>query len=283
MPPPTRMIHCGLVTSAGDSLGGNFPDYSGYRPVTSGWAPTERVLMSDRVRARGLSAQPARWPFRAALTCGLTGLVANGLLVGFFAFDYPASGDGSGSWLGFANDVVGTVEFALFLPVIVAVGRVLPPRRSTTVVTVLALVATTGLVLVSLALVVGAMSFEVQVGYVMGFLVLLYGWLLVVSSVGHRVQALPRSVTRFGLLLGVSWPAALLLILAGLLLGGVDLGAFRFGLPGALLIVPALVLGLLNWLALPVWPLLLATSVLRPRSARSEARTHTVVDKGDVR
>lgn len=229
-----------------------------------------------------LSIRSARWPFRTALACGIVGLLANVLLVGFFALDYPASGEESGSWLGFANDVVGTIEFALFLPVIIAVARLLPTSRGTTVMTGIGLVATAGLVLVSIALVIGAMSFEVQVRYVMGFLVVLYGWLLMVSSVGHRANALPRSVTRLGLLLGVSWPAALLLVLAGLLLGGVDLGAFQLGLPGALLIVPALVLGLLNWLALPVWPLLLAASVFLG-STRSETRSHTVSEKGDVR
>lgn len=217
-------------------------------------------------------ACPARWPFRAALACGILGLVANVFLVGFFALGYPPVGDTSWSWLGFANDVVGTVQFALFLPVIVAVTRLLPISRTMRVITGLALVATAGLVTVSFALVVEVMSFEVQVRYVMGFLVVLYGWLLAVSSVGHRANALPRSVTRVGLLLGVSWPASLLLILAGLLIGGIDLSAMRFELPGVLLVIPALVLGLLNWLTLPVWPLLLAVTVFRPAS-----RAHHVV------
>lgn len=236
--------------------------------------------MSEFDRRAPRSAPP-RWPFWTALACGIAGLVANVLLVGFFALDYPAAGDASWSWLGVANDVVGTVEFALFLPVIVAVARLLPTSRRTTVVTVLALVATAGLVVVSIALVVDAMSFEVQVRYVMGFLVVLYGWLLVVSSVGHRANALPRSVTRFGLLLGVSWPATLLLVLAGLLIGGVDLGAMQFALPGVLLVIPALVLGFVNWLALPLWPLLLAATVFRARPTVATARSLTVSEKED--
>lgn len=227
--------------------------------------------------------QRPRWPFLSALACGIVGLVANAFLVGFFALGYPSVGDATWGWLGFANDVAGIVEFALFIPVIVAVARLLPSRRATTAITGLGLVAATGLVVVSVALVVGAMPFEVQVRYVIGFLVGLYAWLLAVSSVGHRANALPRSVTRFGLLLGVSWPGALLLTLAGLMIGGVDLGALQFGLPGVLLVVPALVLGSLNWLVLPVWPLLLATTVFRPRPTVGAARSLTVPEKEDVR
>lgn len=131
------------------------------------------------------------------------------------------------------------------------------------------------------------MTFEVQVRYVMGFLVVLYGWLLAVSSIGHRANALPRSVTRFGLLLGVSWPAALLLTLAGLLIGGVDLSAQQFGMPGVLLVIPAVILGFINWLALPVWPLLVAATVFRARPQVAAVKPATVSEnvskRGDFR
>ena len=43
-------------------------------------------------------------------------------------------------------------------------------------------------------------------------------------------------------------------MLAGLLIGGVDLGYLEFGLPGALLMAPGILLGALGWLALPLWP-----------------------------
>ena len=63
-------------------------------------------------------------------------------------------------------------------------------------------------------------------------LVPLYGWLITVSSLAHRTNALPRTVTRLGLVLGVLWPAGLLLMLAGLLFGGSDPEYLEFGLPG---------------------------------------------------
>lgn len=250
--------------------------------MTSGPTPADRGPMTGST-----PDSLARGPFRTALACGIVGLIANVLLVGFFALDYSAARETPWGWLGFANDLVGTVEFALFIPVIAAVARLLPAGHAMKAITGLALVATAGLVVVSLALVVGAMTFEVQVRYVMGFLVVLYGWLLAVSSVGHRANALPRPVTRFGLLLGVSWPAALLLTLAGLLIGGVDLSAQQFGMPGVLLVIPAVILGFINWLALPVWPLLVAATVFRARPPVAAVKPATVSEnvskKGDFR
>lgn len=259
--------------------------------MTSGRTPTNRGHMTESegraprsaVTIAATQVHSPRWPFVSALACGVVGVVANVFLVGFFTLGYPSVGDPTWGWLGFVNDVIGTLEFLLFLPVIVAVTRLLPASRAVGTITGLALAATSGLVLVSIALVVGAMPFDVQVRFVIAFLVALYGWLLAVNSIAHRANTLPRSVTRFGLLLGASFPAALLLILAGLLTGGVDLSGVRFGLPGVLLAVPGLLLGFLNWLALPGWPLLLAGTVFRDRPTRSVVRTHTIPEKEDVR
>ena len=65
---------------------------------------------------------------------------------------------------------------------------------------------------------------------------------------------LPRSVTRFGLLLGASFPVALVITAAGYLVGR------GFGHPLAFAI-PGTVLGAMSWLAFPAWPLVLARMV----------------------
>lgn len=226
-------------------------------------------------------AHPPLWAYVSALVSGVLGLVGNAFLVGFFVMSSPDFADSTWGWLGFTNDVIVAGQFLALVPVIYAVARLLPASRVVTATTVLALIATAGIVVLSVALVVGLLSFDVQVKILIGFLVPVYGWLLVASSVGHRANALPRSVTTVGLLLGVSWPAALLLTVAGLLVGGVDLSSMEFGLPGVLLVIPALVLGTLNWLALPGWPLLLAATVFRPR--RIGARAPRAADPVDLR
>ncbi len=109
------------------------------------------------------------------------------------------------------------------------------------------------------------MDFDVEVVLVVAAFLLVYAWVLVVSSVGHRHGTLPRSVTRFGLLLGASFPVALLITAAGYLVGR------GFGHPLAFAI-PGTVLGAMSWLAFPAWPLVLARMVfgIKPSTVNSD-------------
>ena len=81
-----------------------------------------------------------------------------------------------------------------------------------------------------------------------------YGWVLVVSSTGHRHGTLPRPVTRFGLLLGVCFPVGHADRRGRAAVRGGSAAQFAFGVPGV-------VIGAIAWLALPVWPLVLARRV----------------------
>lgn len=220
------------------------------------------------------SFTPARRPpdgARAAtLVSGVLGLVGNAFLVGFFALTHPYYSDRTWGWLGVANDVIIVGQFAALVPVIYAVDRMLPPSRLTSACAALAMITTAGIAAASAALVVGLVTYDVQVWFVIGFTVPLYGWLLVANSVGHRTQTLPRALTRFGLVLGVCWPAAAVLVLAGMVIGGVDFAYQVYGLPGAALVVPGIMLGLLSWLALPWWPLVLAATALRRQRPGAE-------------
>jgi hypothetical protein len=61
-------------------------------------------------------------------------------------------------------------------------------------------------------------------------------------------------VTRFGLLLGASYPVGLVIAAAGLL--------FPWGSAAQLaFVVPGIAIGAFGWLGLPVWPLVLARRV----------------------
>lgn len=208
--------------------------------------------------------RPPAWAFGATLTSGVLGVVGNLFLMGSFALTYPSYSDPAWSWLGFANDVIMIGQFAALVPAIYAVGRLLPASRLTTTCTALGMIAAAGIAVASTALVLGLLMFDVQVWFVVAFMIPLYGWLVAVNSVGHRASALPRSVTRFGLLLGAAWPAAALLVLGGVLIGGVKLGSQVYGLPGALLVVPGIAVGLLSWLTLPLWSLALAITAFSP-------------------
>lgn len=201
-----------------------------------------------------------------AWASGIAGLLANLLLVLFFLLARPFSEvHNSFGWLGTANDWVMVVQFLAMIPVAVALRRWLPPTRLVQVITAIAVVAMVIVAVLQLLLVAGVVEFDVQVLLVVAAFVPVYAWVFLASSVGHRTTALPRSVTRFGLLLGASGPLALLITAAGYLIGSAS------GHPVAA-VAPGLLLGALSWLALPVWPLILARLVfgIKPQAFSSE-------------
>jgi hypothetical protein len=191
-----------------------------------------------------------RW---CALVSGWTGLAANVLLVLFFALG-QASGDGPAGfgWLGSANDWLVAVQFGFLAPVAAAVGRRLPPSRWRSAVPAAGVAAMTAVVVLQLLLVLDVLPFERQVVLVVAAIVLVHLWLLLVNLLGHRTATLPRAVTRAGLLIGAAQPLGGVLVAAALLVPD----PVR-----EVLLVPGLAAGGAGWLALPVWPLLVARSV----------------------
>jgi hypothetical protein len=222
---------------------------TGHRPVTAGWLPTDP---GDVLTTVHLSMQRVDGPRRWAWTAGIAGLVANVLLALFYLLARPFSEvQNSFSWLGTANDWVIIVQFLALIPVAVALRRWLPLSRLVRVSTAIAVAAMVAVAALQLFLVAGVLDFDVEVLLVVAAFLLVYVWVFIISSVGHRHGALPRPVTRFGLLLGASFPLWLLLAAAGYLIGSAS------GHPLALA-SPGIVLGTLSWLAFPVWPLMLA-------------------------
>jgi hypothetical protein len=199
------------------------------------------------------------------MTSGLTGLAANVLLVLLFLLAQPFGEVRQDfMWLGTANDSVMVVQFLTFIPVALALRRWLPATTAVRLTTAAAMVAMLGTAVLQLLLVAGVLAFEIQVWLVVPLFLVIYGWVLTVSSAGHRHGTLPRPVTRFGLLLGACFPVGLLITAAGLPFGWGSAAQLAFGVPGILV-------GAISWLALPAWPLLLARLVFRERVAESRS------------
>jgi hypothetical protein len=208
-------------------------------------------MLTEMPPTRQRTSRPQVW----ALTSGITGLAANVLLVLFYLLARPLGEVRSGfMWLGTANDWVIVVQFLTFIPVALTLPRWLPATRAVRLSTALAVLAMVGTAVLQLLLVAGVLDFGVQVGLVVAMFLLVYGWVLTVSSAGHRHGTMPRPVSRFGLLLGVCFPVGLLITAAGLPFGWGSFAQLAFGVPGV-------VIGAAAWLALPVWPLLLARLV----------------------
>jgi hypothetical protein len=208
-------------------------------------------MLIDTRPPRQRTTAPQVW----AMASGITGLAANLLLVLFFLLARPFGEMRSGfMWLGTANDWAIVIQFLTFIPAALALRRRLPATWAVRLTTAAAVVAMVGTAVLQLLLIAEVLDFEVQVGLIVAMFLLIYAWVLTVSSTGHRHGILPRPVTRFGLLLGLCFPVGLLITAAGLPFGWGSAGQLAFGVPG-------IVVGSASWLALPVWPLLLARLV----------------------
>jgi hypothetical protein len=222
-------------------------------------------MLTETYPARQRTAGPVLW----ALTSGITGLVANVLLVLFFLLAQPFGVNGplaeAGQdfmWLGSANDIVIVVQFLTFIPVALALRRWLPRTRSMRVATAAAVGAMVVVAVLQLLLVAGVLEFDVQVVLVVATFLVIYAWVITVSSNGHRHGTLPRSVTRFGLLLAVSLPVGLVIAGAGMLFPGGSPAQLAF-------VIPGVAIAAVGWLGLPVWPLVLARNVFNKPPSHS--------------
>ena len=191
----------------------------------------------------------------SAVATGAAGLLANVLLVLYFVLAPPwRTSSGTWAWLGTANDVVIVAQFAAFLPVPPALRDRLPDTRGVRASTVAALAAMLAVIVLQLLLVAGRMSFETQVAYVTAAFLVVFLWVLAVCRTAYRTAALPRRIVRAGLLIASPFPlAAVVGAIALLAPEGTPARYIGFGLAAAL--------GAASWLALPLWPLLLAARV----------------------
>jgi hypothetical protein len=191
----------------------------------------------------------------AALASGAAGLVANLLLVLFFALARPFQESATAfSWLGPVNDVAVILQFAALAAVPPALRARMGAARAVRVATVAAMLGSAAVVVLQVLLVGGVLDFGVQVVLVSAAFVVVFAWIFVVASAGHRTGLLPRPVTRYGLLVGASYPVALLVAVPALLFTRGSATRYAF-------LVPAVLVGAAGWLAMPGWPLLLVRFV----------------------
>jgi hypothetical protein len=202
----------------------------------------------------GVGVDPDIGARTTAIVTGVAGLVANVFLALFFALARPFDIHTGYSWLGPANDAVTVAQFAAFVPVAVALRARLPVSRALNVMTSFAVAAMVAYVVLQVLLIADVLAFETQVGYVMVAIVVVVAWILQVSLSAHRTLALPRPVTRLGVLVGAAFFAGFVLVASGFAVPE-PMRLVLFGLGGAL--------GGLSWLAIPVFPLLLATHVFK--------------------
>lgn len=168
-----------------------------------------------------------------ALAAGVAGVIANVLLVLFFAIDQPWQPQPHGTgWLGPANDVVVVVQFAALAGLAVAL------RRGAA----FGVPAMVSVIVLQLLLITGVLPFDVQVllGTVPFTVVL--GWLLVVS----RRAGLSPASARFGTAVAVTC----FLGLAGVL-GSLPLQ------PDSVVLWIGLGIAAVGWLGFGAWPLTL--------------------------
>jgi hypothetical protein len=205
----------------------------------------------------GTAARPL--PLRTfAMVSGWAGVLAGVLFVLFFALG--RGGSAQWAWTGEAADAVGVVHLLTLAPVAWGLRRRMPAsrsaRRAGVAVTAVAVTSPVLQILIFMGRIPEALN--VPVGAVATYPVLI--WILLVSLAGHRGRTLPRPVTRPGLLIGSGLPVGVVLLLPGL----VTPEPLRWVFVGA-----GVGIGVLAYLAIPIFPLLLARFVFRPSAEES--------------
>ncbi len=137
------------------------------------------------------------WTACASGVIAATGLV---FLIAMFA-SFAVDAQSSGMVFGWINDVLVTVSYLLAAPTAIALGAL--HRRHAPVVgglvTIIGITAITAIVVLQLLLVVGALTFEAQIGSLSMALLVLAVWFVTTGYVGSSSGDLPHGV-RMGLL-----------------------------------------------------------------------------------
>jgi hypothetical protein len=206
---------------------------------------------------------------RWGLLAGVTGIVANALLVAMYALDifktelFGAEAAGwDFAWTGPANDVIGgVVSTGAMVPFAVALAGI-AGAQSLVRVTRVAVAGMVGIAGSSVLLVAGVVSFERQVYVAMVGIVLMLAWAAAAGRVGLTQGVLPRGPSRLAFAVGVAGGAGLALAAVALLLPARSAAQYAVGGPG-------LVVGTLAFLVFPVWLVTMSNQVRDHVSARA--------------
>jgi hypothetical protein len=186
--------------------------------------------------------EPARW----ALLSGVLGVIANLLLIAFYALSQPwQPGERPYGWVGATNDVFVTAQYAALVPVGFALRAALQ-RHQLRWVAWLGIAAMMLVVLLQALLLVGVMKFNVEGIAVSLCLAVAFGWMLAVVRTGNRERVFSGRLATFGTALGVTFVMGLALVGLALLLPKWSVPQYAaFGIGGAF--------GLFAWLGFPLW------------------------------
>jgi len=189
-----------------------------------------------------------RWAAGFAYATGATGILANLFLIGFYALQVGRPENGT--WLGSANDLVGSLGTAFTIPVALALAALLPDRRRAWITLVVGVSAMTVLVAGGPLLVLGVLAFEVQAPIAVSAGMVLFLWLLLVNRWLRLSGALRSRVARLGEFLGAATLAGGAIVGLGFLLPWMSWPQLIFfGIGG--------VLAVIGMLGTPFWFLLL--------------------------
>lgn len=137
---------------------------------------------------------------RLLLASGALAAVGVAFLIAM-AVAFAIGAGSAGLAFGRINDVLVLVSYLLAAPSVVALRVLLRPqaRRVGDIVALIGLTAIAAIVVLQFLLIVGALTFEQQVGPVSLALLVLGGWFVLAGSIGSTSGVLPRGA-RMGLL-----------------------------------------------------------------------------------
>ena len=190
-----------------------------------------------------------------AYAAGATGILANSLLIAFFALQAAHPDDGFS--LGSANDLVGSLASVFMIFVALALGGRLPHRRAAHLTQAAGLTAMALLSVGGPLLVLWVLAFEVATPITMAAWIILSLWVLLVNRWLRLFNVLPDGLARLGECLGAGTLAGYVIVGLGLLLpwmSWAQLVVFGVGM----------FIGVPSWLGIPGWFVLLGRHLAAP-------------------
>ncbi|MGH3712731.1 MAG: hypothetical protein ACRDT4_04620 [Micromonosporaceae bacterium] len=190
---------------------------------------------------------------RWGLLAGVTGVVANVLLIALYAVAIP--GNHAYGWTGPANDVIGgIVSTGAMIPMAYALRRLAGGGRAVWVATHVAVAGMALLMVLSLLLVLRLIPFSVQGAGAVPAIVAMFAWLGLVGRAGLATGGLPRGLARWAVGMALAVGAGMVLVGISLLLPWGSIPQYVLGGAGLFCAAPA-------FLAYPVWLIVLSSRI----------------------
>lgn len=210
------------------------------------------------IRSQSGKSSVKWWAARFAYAAGVAGILANIFLIVMYVLLGLQAGRPEAQTLlgsafhvaGSASDLLGSLATAFMIPVALFLGGRLPRRRAVRFTQASGLTAMALLTVGGPLLVLGVLTFEVEMPIAIVALIVLAIWLLLVNRWLRLLDALSYRVVRLGELAGAGFLAGYAIVGLGLLLPWMSwpqLVVFGFGV----------LVGLPAYLGIPVWFLLL--------------------------